>query len=890
MGRDQYVRVVHKGYLFPFGHRAAYIQVTERTIEPMPEGSATAYLRTRAFLVVREPVKTFTDASASANQARAMTYKRITITTSSTPNLDDPRSAQIADLGDKGFWPHVSGQPFRFHLVGEDWEGHVAEWSQPLIFVDCGLAPHFVRQILRDYNGIPPEDVRRRCEMSGQKVAYARAGKPGDTTLPTLWLSFKASRMAPRHVDEPGFWPELDQAHVKVEALEQLQHGSGPGGVTVTLADQYLKHNLGGTGNVGELFLTLVEAPLVAFAAEHAGGVATPNFSIVGLSRLLGPVGGQSVLPELARGVPTDPREVAGFVETTLKAEAAKRLGIPIGKLPTSPEDLKKLLEAEATSLLNKRLKAEAAKRLGIPIGSLPTSPEELEKLLIETLRAKAAAWGLPDKVPTTLAGARDFLKANATKFLESNVEAYATSLARAALGEFNPQHYLDSSAKLLGGISLQDILRTTTFNADPTKAPVIKTRPIYPGDQKKDPRTGLPRLPIAIETTLAWTPETQSFPEAQPVFINHVGDKKAVLTINALIKAELGKEPIYTMSGELTNFSINLLPSVVEVIQVTFSRLRFTSSAGMKPHVDVDLLGVQFKGPLAFVNDLRPYLEKALGVAKGDVPQQARATTPPLLGLGDGAEGEPVLLAAPTAGGFSVGPSYDITPAGLTVGYGLAIPSVSLGAIGIQNIKLSAALDLPFNGDPVLLRFAFCERSDPFTLTVFGFAGGGFIAVHVSAHGIERFEGALEFGGNLSLNLGVASGGVHVMAGIYFQRDKGTDTTTLNGYLRCGGALRVLGLITVSVEFYMDLSYQEIGGRTHVVGQATLTVKVEIAFFSKSVSLHVEREFAGSAASADLTGQPHLAALRQAAPAAPHFRDAMTQPDWDSYVNAFAS
>ena len=30
VGQDHYVRVVYKGYLFPFGHRASLIKVTER--------------------------------------------------------------------------------------------------------------------------------------------------------------------------------------------------------------------------------------------------------------------------------------------------------------------------------------------------------------------------------------------------------------------------------------------------------------------------------------------------------------------------------------------------------------------------------------------------------------------------------------------------------------------------------------------------------------------------------------------------------------------------------------------------------------------------------------------------------------------------------------------
>ena len=44
-----------------------------------------------------------------------------------------------------------------------------------------------------------------------------------------------------------------------------------------------------------------------------------------------------------------------------------------------------------------------------------------------------------------------------------------------------------------------------------------------------------------------------------------------------------------------------------------------------------------------------------------------------------------------------------------------------------------------------------------------------------------------------------VASGGVHVMAGIYFKL--AGKIVELSGYLRVGGAVTVLGVITVTVE-----------------------------------------------------------------------------------------
>ena len=104
--------------------------------------------------------------------------------------------------------------------------------------------------------------------------------------------------------------------------------------------------------------------------------------------------------------------------------------------------------------------------------------------------------------------------------------------------------------------------------------------------------------------------------------------------------------------------------------------------------------------------------------------------------------------------------------------------------------------------------------------------------------------EAALEFGASVAINLGVAQGGVHVMAGIYFkiESDQGV---TLTGYFRLGGNVSVLGLISVSIELILSFTYEDPG---KAVGRATLTVEIDIFLFSTSVEVECERKFAGSA------------------------------------------
>ncbi|HQH80583.1 MAG TPA: hypothetical protein PK599_04220, partial [bacterium] len=183
-----------------------------------------------------------------------------------------------------------------------------------------------------------------------------------------------------------------------------------------------------------------------------------------------------------------------------------------------------------------------------------------------------------------------------------------------------------------------------------------------------------------------------------------------------------------------------------------------------------------------------------------------------------------------------------------VTVSYTLGLPPIATGVFALQDVRLSAGLSLPFKSDKsARLRFDFSERHHPFLLTVSMFAGGGYLGIELKPDGIKTIDGALEFGGNMALNLGVASGGVYVMGGIYYKRDISTldNKVILEGYLRCGGCLVVLGIVSVCVEFRLGLNYDV---RTNKVwGAATLTVEVETLFFSKTVNLKLERTFAGA-------------------------------------------
>ncbi len=93
---------------------------------------------------------------------------------------------------------------------------------------------------------------------------------------------------------------------------------------------------------------------------------------------------------------------------------------------------------------------------------------------------------------------------------------------------------------------------------------------------------------------------------------------------------------------------------------------------------------------------------------------------------------------------------------------------------------------------------------------------------------------------------------------------------TLLAGFVRANGVLEVLGIISVSAQFYLELTYIAGVEPAKLSGTASLTVKVKVVFFSKKVTLTVQREFS--------KGED------------PTFADGMSAADWETYCAAFAA
>ena len=393
--------------------------------------------------------------------------------------------------------------------------------------------------------------------------------------------------------------------------------------------------------------------------------------------------------------------------------------------------------------------------------------------------------------------------------------------VAKFASGNFDPAAIF-AGIKILGGVPLDKIFKLIPFNW-PGQAGA--TVPGLTTVQKKTEIGGV--LTEVLETRYVWTVNRDQL-QGQPIFEPQPGAK---FELESVIDTPIDGRPArFHVEGALEQFEIILPPGDKALVGAKFDNVRFKAGTDEKVDVSVKFIDIVFKGPLTFVNDIRKYI--------------------PL-------------------DGFVDPPYIDVNAQGVSAGFSLGIPTIGVGIFTLQDVSLSAGFFLPFIGGAAALRFAFCERDHPFLLTVSLFGGGGFFGLDLDTEKVTNVEASIEFGAAIALNLGVAEGKASITAGVYYQKSGAGFNIT--AFFRAAGSLSVLGIISISVELYIGLSYESDKAKPHggkLYGTASVKVKIKIAFFSISVSISIEREFAGTD---------------------PTFKEMLTAGDWAEYCNAFA-
>ena len=830
MGRDHEVKVVYAGFLLPFGHKVSLVKLTQRKIARGPNGPV-AYLFQRMFIVVREPEKQFTAATVLNGDTRAdlaMPLKTVRILTAVTPDLDNP---MLHSLSSNGFLfvPYVGGTPFPFKLVAVDVEGTMVEFRAPLCFMDRGLndasftdpgQPGLARSVAA-YNG-DAQTAERRMPLEGQRLAFAGSRKPDDTMLATNALTFDVAVLpnaASVPQDDPRFLPILRNAEAVVPAMSALAGQA----TSVTLRYPQAYRQRGFTDNTAEVFLELVTKSPMEFAGQgdRSGGFVTPSLNVSALSRLTGPIGGDPADAIGAPGSPGtfDPAKFFDGVKAKLfgvvkLTDLLKAFGFDPSKVPAF---IAQSLDAATTLIDNARRLLAAAQQVEAQAGAAATALRTALQTFVTdvgTLTANPAN-------PSDLSGDLTAVKGALGGFISAvnGLEALPRPQRVQVVGI--AQRIQEQVGDAAGAAALLQQLARGELLPDVVTA-------------RLDWSTDIPRWPSgSVDDAIL-----------SPVDASHHPIEAATLSLAVEVQAPTkpGRNPTALVSCSISPVDLRLIGPATFLI-LHFEKLEFSIEPGRKPDVNVafrDPDGIEFAGPLSFVSTLKDMIP---------------------------------------FNGFSDPPSLDVTAEGVKAVFDLSIPSLGVGVMSLENIALGAHFSVPFIDESLEVGFNFCTRENPFRLTVMLFGGGGFFGITLTPDGVRILEASFEFGAEISIDLGVASGGVSVMAGIYFKLEMvgGNTDATLTGYFRLRGEVDVLGLISASIELYLELTYETATGKA--VGRATLTIEISIFFLSFSVSISCEKKFAG--ANGDPTFIDQMGLPAGAPPG--------TVRPWDLYCRAFA-
>lgn len=816
MGRDQFVRVVYPGYFFCTGHRCALVKVTERKIKETTDPQARLYQR--KFLVVSEPVKTYDD--------RRMPFRQIRLRPLVTPDIKDPLkpgTPHVVDL-DNLFWPVVEGSAkFQFTLDCIDHDGKRVRLPAPLLFVAAHLGgSQASRDAIRTAYTSAPD---RAIAADGQSIAFAKSGKPGDAAMETVRLRFTGEPGRPGTLTST---PALEDADLVIPAMRHLAPASPT--TTVRYAQPYLDLGFTGKNADPQVFLELTAAAQISFGSgtDKAGGFIQPDLPVRGLSRVLGAV---------------------GEIDDLVNKPPAERFN------PT------KFLAGALPKLFGLFSLVDILEVLGLD-GAPAFVTEQLDRvagLLADLAALHAAVQRSTDRLAEDAAAA-------ATTALRDQAEAARARLA-AVLGPLQTRvdELVDKVEDLLAldtpsspadvAAAVSAALTALAGLVDDLGA-TIREQPLPPPVKAElerlvgalDPVLDAAEIAQTIETITSFVngidPEGMSVRarfDWRPALTNfpNVPDNDALFVVRRdglLLSVEArasGSDGVgVDVLAELREFSLNLFPTA-PLMRLGFDRIAFRASSGRKPEVDVVFRGIEFVGVLSFIETLKELIP---------------------------------------FDGFADPPYLEVSPEGVTAGFDVALPGVAVGVFSLENISLGADARVPFLGEAVTVGFYFCTREKPFRLTVMCIGGGGFVGIRLSPKGLVLLEMSLEAGACLSINLGVASGSVSIMVGVYLRLE--AEAGSLTGYFRIRGEVDVLGLISASITLELSLTYQFATGK--MVGRASITIEVEVFFFSFSVSVSCERRLAGS------NGDPTFAEILDVQPDG-------TSAAWDAYCAAFA-
>ena len=374
------------------------------------------------------------------------------------------------------------------------------------------------------------------------------------------------------------------------------------------------------------------------------------------------------------------------------------------------------------------------------------------------------------------------------------------------AAGHFDPSEYFGSSAVLLG-VNLGTILKEVLDDSTASQLPVLQCLQTATG----------------YTYTFQWTTTAFADSTHSSTAIFQTDPANTKLQMAGQLQVDFtGQQSSFSANGQITDVTINLSFASVGGLSLYFQSISFTEQSGSPTKFNVSLQppGISFSGSLNFISGMLNAIDNAFGGLLG-----------------------------------SAADALTVTSSGLT--YRLptvAIPDISMGIIDISNITFTSSVNLPFtNVSQTQVTLGLSSMDHPFLISAFGLGGGGYTSITADTTHIDVFDIALQFGGDVALNLGVVVGDAYILVGVMYGCDHTNPNhpvVTFSAYLHGGVDVEVLDLISASASVDIALNYVDQSGQATLTGSADLTFEVDVVGFSKSVSVTYTYTIIGGSAS----------------------------------------
>lgn len=918
-GLDEEVELVRAGFLFPFGTEAELVTRSEIAFAKDEEGHFIAVVIKQSFLQVPQP-------NAVDVEHCETLFRSLSITTKRTPPLDLPKSGDPDDYATYDFFlPTVDQRPFEFEHVGIDWAGEPHVSKMPMFFVSNrtlspnGLiwevgdeawtsarspsAEHGIpadgeglRVVDRDWNAHP----YRFAQYGDSAIAIAKPTANGDTTQRVEWVEwargsvpkFGSSGVAPRPFQprvrtmkirlqgmsqfsgeskfslatyrdtrftkypildpEPNASPDIYDANLPrdpndesaaylfiLETRDLLNETGSPSEYDEQMATQRIRAIYYGTSNVASsvavsLFTSTnneIQFGLSA-SSESTGGLSVPDTHVSTLTRRYGPVGDATF----------NARRWDGYTNRKPRLAAASRLDYAAFRLNyRSKIDVEPFDQSRKQSDVD-ALQTSAAKLMGFTPAPLAVAAVTMQLAAVSTpsLGSNLNLGDLFGRDAQVLPGLSfaDIFKSVAMR--DTSTARNSADTATPPTEAADPLQWkfritgIDWLLQLIGNgpgqLSFKDILSiaATQGQSADTSTPVD----------------------FGVEASLQWSNETFNKEKIGPVEFNPIVGKtrveidaraKMTLGLGGLpenlsdLKVEPGKAQI-SARAELKDFSI----VVFDAIEIEFGSVVFTLSPDGRKDFTTDIRDVRFKGSLEFINQLSKIL-KGLG--------------------GDS------------------GLDIDISIARVRISETLRFPPkegdpLFLGPAQVINLVLGFGVMIPLTGRDVLTTsFSLASREKPLTIFVPPWYGGkAHVLLEVTTRGVRLLEVAMEYGALIPIHWGIATGEASLMAGVFYMVEHTPDMKSgrvvFTAFVKATANLDIAGIIHFCGQIFIALSYTVEGNRRLIVGEASVSVSIKIAFVRYSYSFtatHVEEAQGGQEQSAFLVDD-----MRHGGPSAP--------------------